>query len=653
MDRQFLDLYNRELAVLFEQARDFAEEYPGIAERLGGLVTERMDPMVGALLEGTAFLAARVQLKLKQEFPEFTSNLLDQLVPNYLAPTPSVMMVKIHPPFADPALFDGKRIRRDGYFDASYRERERSVACRYRLCSEIVMWPLDIVAAEYLPSAGPIQAAGLSVGHNVLSGLRLSLTARSAERLEDELSPADSRMKPESWLSNCRIKELPIYFAGSESDSVALYEQMIADLAGVYFRYLDDFGDPVIIPAPAGCVEQIGFDEKDALFPSDTRVFRGSELLREYFVFPRKFLGIKLTKLDSIMPKLRTKNVEIIFAFDDINPRLSAAVQPDFFSLYSAPAINLFEKTADRIFLKSRFHEYHVVPDRSHHLNFEAHRILNVYAHYPGEKEKVPVAPLYSAKVDDGSAIKVFYTIRRLPRRRTVEEKTYGKTSDYVGTDVFISFVDLSENAAQRPPAELSVRTLCSNRHLTEHLPVGQGGADLQMLDDTSLKVTCVAGPTLPREPVASQLHSRNEATQGAAMAWRLINMLTLNYLGTTARAAGNQAEALREMLSMFADASDSVIERKIRAVRRVDSKPVVRRVRERIGTGTARGQEIRVTVDEKGFEGSGAFLLGAVLERFFADYSGFNHFTQTVVVSNERGEIMRWPTRMGTRRSQ
>ena len=158
MDRQFLDLYNRELAVLLEQAREFAEEYPGIAERLGGLVAERMDPMVGALLEGTAFLAARVQLKLKQEFPEFTSNLLDQLVPNYLAPTPSVMLAKIHPPFADPALRDGKRIRRDAYFDATYRERERSVACRYRLCGDIMLWPLDILAAEYFPSAGPLQA---------------------------------------------------------------------------------------------------------------------------------------------------------------------------------------------------------------------------------------------------------------------------------------------------------------------------------------------------------------------------------------------------------------------------------------------------------------------------------------------------------------
>ena len=94
---------------------------------------ERMDPMVAGLLEGAAFLAARVQLKLKHEFPEFTSNLLEQLVPNYLAPTPSAMLVKIVPPFADPALRDGRRIARGAYLDATYRELDRNVACRYRL----------------------------------------------------------------------------------------------------------------------------------------------------------------------------------------------------------------------------------------------------------------------------------------------------------------------------------------------------------------------------------------------------------------------------------------------------------------------------------------------------------------------------------------
>src|SRR5918999_5207937 len=120
MHREFLDLYNRELQLLYEQAGEFAEEYPGIAERLGGLVGDRQDPMIGGLLEGTAFLAARVQLKLKHEFAEFTNNLLEQLVPNYLAPTPSALLAKVLPPYGDPGLRDGSRIARGAYLDATY-----------------------------------------------------------------------------------------------------------------------------------------------------------------------------------------------------------------------------------------------------------------------------------------------------------------------------------------------------------------------------------------------------------------------------------------------------------------------------------------------------------------------------------------------------
>src|ERR1700686_3487567 len=115
MNREFLDFYNRELALLYEQAGEFAEQYPGIAERLGGLVRDRSDPMIAGLLEGSAFLAARVQLKLQHEFPEFTANLLEQLVPNYLAPTPSMMLVKVNPTFGDKALQEGRGVARGAY----------------------------------------------------------------------------------------------------------------------------------------------------------------------------------------------------------------------------------------------------------------------------------------------------------------------------------------------------------------------------------------------------------------------------------------------------------------------------------------------------------------------------------------------------------
>jgi type VI secretion system protein ImpG len=216
---------------------------------------------------------------------------------------------------------------------------------------------------------------------------------------------------------------------------------------------------------------------------------------------------------------------------------------------------------------------------------------------------------------------------------------------------VFISLSELGGVDNRDSVAELSVRALCSNRHLTEHLPIGAGGADFRLVDDFSLDLTCVAGPTPPREPVVRQLRSRSETASTGTVTWRLVNLLSSNHLGLVDRGAGRNAEAVRETLSIFAEMADSATERRVRGVRHIDSQPIVRRIRQSGGVGVARGTEITVTIDEKAFEGTGAFLLGAVLDRFFAEYSGFNHFTQTVIRSIDRGEIMRWPPRMGMRR--
>jgi type VI secretion system protein ImpG len=653
MNREFLDLYNRELQLLNEQAREFADEYPGIAERLGGVLEDRIDPLIGGLLEGAAFLAARVQLKLKHEFPEFTNNLLEQLVPHYLAPTPSVMLIMAAPTFGDPALREGHAIARGSYLDAAFRQFDRRISCRYRLCAPITIWPFQIASAEYFSSPAPLQALGVPVGSDALAGMRLTLTHRAAERREDEPSDFEALKKPEMLFAGCRTVNLPMYFVGSEADSVALYEQMFAHCKAVYFRYLDEFGDPVVLPAPAQCLAQVGFDRDDALFPNDNRVFEGFDLLREFFVFPRKFLGCNLTGLDAVLPRLRAKTVDILFAFDEVNARLAAAVQAEMFALYAAPAINLFEKTTDRIPLKSSQHEYHVVPDRSHYLDYEPHRLLEVYAHHPGGRDKVPVQPLYAASLEGPQHVSgLYFTVRRLPRRRTVEEKRVGMSSDYTGTDMFISLSALGGEDDDAAIAELSVRALCSNRHLTEHLPIGVGGADFRLIDDFTLNLACVAGPTPPREPIVAQLRSRSEVAHTGTVTWRLVNMLSTNHLGIVERGAGRNAQALQETLSMFAEMTDAVTERRIRGIRTVDSRPIIRRIRQRSGIGAARGIEITVTIDERAFEGTGIFLLGAVLDRFFAEYSGFNHFTQTVIRSVERGEVARWPPRMGTRRS-
>ena len=175
------------------------------------------------------------------------------------------------------------------------------------------------------------------------------------------------------------------------------------------------------------------------------------------------------------------------------------------FALYAAPAMNLFEKTTDRIAVKPKQHEFHVVPDRSRYLDFEPHRILDVYRplHRAARRSPGLSALFGAARWRVRRAAASLYTLRRaaaaaLGRRSANTDAA----SDYTGTDMFISLTEPAGVDDEPDVAELSVRALCSNRHLTEHLPIGEAGADFRLLDNITLDIVCVAGPTPPREPI-------------------------------------------------------------------------------------------------------------------------------------------------------
>jgi type VI protein secretion system component VasA len=112
MDPRLLRYYNQELQHLREMGAEFAQQFPKIAARLRMDGIEVGDPYVERLLEGFAFLASRVQLKLDAEFPRFTERLLEIVYPNYLSPTPSMMVAQLQPSLGDAALATGAKVPR-------------------------------------------------------------------------------------------------------------------------------------------------------------------------------------------------------------------------------------------------------------------------------------------------------------------------------------------------------------------------------------------------------------------------------------------------------------------------------------------------------------------------------------------------------------
>src|SRR5690606_19039164 len=165
---------NRELQHVREMGAEFAKEFPKIAGRLGIEGTEVADPYVERLLEGFAFLTARVQLKIDAEFPRFTQHLLELVYPHYLAPLPSMAVAQFFPDLGESALAEGFVLPRDTALRTPLGKGERT-ACEYRTGQDAVFWPVELTEAKYFGSAGALATIGADRLDGVRAGIRLSL----------------------------------------------------------------------------------------------------------------------------------------------------------------------------------------------------------------------------------------------------------------------------------------------------------------------------------------------------------------------------------------------------------------------------------------------------------------------------------------------
>ncbi len=131
-----LGFFNRELEALRVLAGEFAERHPKIAGRLRLTKDTVDDPHVSRLLEGVAFLGARVQHRLDDEFPELTDGLLSVLYPHYLAPMPSVAITRFaaNPDLPGPAhLPSGLAVE---------AEPVGGETCQFRTAYPLTLWPV-------------------------------------------------------------------------------------------------------------------------------------------------------------------------------------------------------------------------------------------------------------------------------------------------------------------------------------------------------------------------------------------------------------------------------------------------------------------------------------------------------------------------------
>ena len=208
------------------------------------------------------------------------------------------------------------------------------------------------------------------------------------------------------------------------------------------------------------------------------------------------------------------------------------------------------------------------------------------------------------------------------------------------GTEVYLTLVNRDFQPDLPAVETLTVHVTCTNRDLPGKLPFGGASGDFELEGVAPLlRIRCLKKPTETLRPPL-----------GKGAQWRLISHLSLNYLSLCNTDDKQGAAALRELLGLYAELGDPATSKQVHGLRSVASKPIVRPL---FGSGPValiRGIEVSLECDESAFQGTGAFLLGAVLERFFAKYVAINSFTETTLKTLQRGEIVRWPMKHGQR---
>jgi len=618
MDPRLLQAYNDELVYLRETAREFGEEHPTVAGRLGLDASGEVDPHVERLLEGVAFLAARVQLKLQDQFPDFTQHLLQGVQPHYLAPTPSICIAGFEPHAGDGALAQGVAVPRGTRLRALAADRDNSPV-QFVTGQAVTLWPLRVVEAEYLGSRAAVAPflTAAATGEMIEAGIRLRLGTTEGMRLAD--LPVDA---------------LPLYLDGAGSVPGELYRQLIGDAVAVVARPPESgAAGGVRLPVPA----QHGFDEDHALLPHDRRSHRGYRLLGEYFACPERFLFARLEGLRAAFAACEGETCDLVILLRRAAPVLAGALSSANFRLFATPAINLFEKQLDRVPLRGFEHEHQVIADRTRPLNYEVWRLLDVKAHGREADDVQPVLPLhdFAGLLYDWSDA-IFYVPRLRYRRLSTREQRARRRGDYTGTETWISLTAPGRPDRIEEIGELSVRALVTNRELPE-LVRGTGAA--LSADGLPVRaITMLRAPTPPRPPLGI----------GDA-AWRVVSHLTPNYTGFASDPDGSP-DVLRSHLALYGRVDDPALRRQVDGVRSVTARPVSRRVPGEAQPGFVRGQQLRVTLDEAAFENGRMFVFGAVLERFLSEFAAVNSFTETVFETLQQGRLAQWPARIGRR---
>lgn len=502
--------YESELAYLREMGKEFAQVNPSTA----GLLAERgNDPDVERLLEGFAFLTARIREKVDDAVPAIVQGIAELLLPHFLRPIPASSIIQYTPSLK--ALRGVQPIERDTKVASTPMQ---GTQCQFRTTQKVELLPIKLVDATL--DSTSLHAPVIVLSFETTEAGRVVAMRKEGVRL---LLHGD--------ISLCSM----------------LYLWMQRHLTDVQLSC-----GPQKATLGKQAVKPVGWGDDEALLPWPAFSQPGYRFILEYFTLPNKLLFFDVVDFDKI-GELAGDRFELRLVFER-PPELGARISTENFRLHCTPVLNLFEVSGDPVKLDPLVYEHLIRASGVNPRHMEVFDLTEVLGIRQGQSQRRKYKPFFGfahgQRQDDETE---YYRLRPTPS--PIDD----------GTDTYLTVVTPRDVAPSEVEETLSMDMRCTNRMLPAELQLGEisvaprGSSSPAPFKNISPVTTPV------RSPLGSELH------------WRLLSHLAINRQSLADANNLKSLLSLYNFQALVSQVAGRANELKIESIRSVEANPVTR----------------------------------------------------------------------------
>ena len=596
----FLDYYRENLGYLRTLGAEFAAEFPKIAARLDLSAFECQDPYVERLLEGTAFLAARVEKKLDDGYGRLLESVLGSVSPDALNPVVSGAVLEMHADLSDDRVKKGDCLPEATMFDAIVPSI--NTPCRFATVWDTPLTAVELTEAEYI-------------------------TRDLTKFIPDAAHPAALRLKfsmpGKMRFSEVSVPELLFFLNLPEALASLLLRQLTLDVEKIYVSA--DGGDFVckngaVFELPAAAV-------RGTLFGGVKGNLNGLRVLQNFLAYPAFFKFAAMKNCAGLFSK-EASGIEIVIGFKRRETELTNEIKASSLKLNCAPVLNLFKKRSDRVFLDRNGYEFHIVPERTAPRDYEVYAVRRL--EFFGEKNETlfSATNFYDEDLAGKNDKRNFFSVHR--RRSLFNQKALQRSS-YTGTEVFVNLA--GQNADAGEAAQFCADLICTNR-------------DLPLLLANQTKLSCADAviqtaefavmPTRPDYPLIEK---------GDASDWAKVGHILFNLSGMLWQDGAFPLEMMKTLLRNYNLRSAEEMERMLDGIVELVSEPTAFRFIKNGAVFFETGWRVRFVLDEQAYAGVGFYLFAVVLKEILHSFTPLNSLLEVQFFTRQSGQIAVWKT--------